>query len=125
MAATFANQADTWQATLMSLFVGNLDDTEADLAKVFTPTFTLRDDNTTRDFAGVVQHMKGLRETLPAGSVQLTSTQFLRDGPHLAERHHSTLTKPDGTVNKAETFLFAEVAEDGRIAWIVETVQRL
>ncbi|PWY73116.1 hypothetical protein BO94DRAFT_538998 [Aspergillus sclerotioniger CBS 115572] len=123
MASTFANQADTFQATLMSLFVGNPDDTEADLSKVFTPTFIQRDDDTTRDFAGFVQHMKWLRENLPAGSVNITITQFLRDGPHLAERHDSTLTKPDGTVSAAETLLFAEVAEDGRIAWIVEAVK--
>ncbi|OOG00875.1 hypothetical protein ASPCADRAFT_202707 [Aspergillus carbonarius ITEM 5010] len=123
MTATFANQADTFQATLMSLFAGNPHDTEADLSKVFTPSFTQRDDDTTRDFAGFVKHMKWLRENLPAGSVQLTITQFLRDGAHLAERHNSTLTKPDGTVSAAETFLFAEVAEDGRIAWVVETVK--
>ncbi|RAK95531.1 uncharacterized protein BO80DRAFT_429773 [Aspergillus ibericus CBS 121593] len=56
--ATFTNQASTFQATLLSLFAGNPSDTDTDLAKIFPPTFTQRDDHTTRDFTGFVKHMQ-------------------------------------------------------------------
>ncbi|KAJ9150394.1 hypothetical protein NKR23_g3662 [Pleurostoma richardsiae] len=118
----YASKRDTYQAALMSLFSGKPENTEEDLSKLFPPTFTQRDDDVTRDFPAFVAHIRFLREILP--SVTLTVTQFLRDGTQLAERHTSSTTRPDGTVVEAETFQFAEVAEDGRIAWIVETVRR-
>lgn len=123
MASTtnFADNKDTYEAALLSLFSGKPEDTERDLSNLFTPTFTQRDNSTTRDFPAFVAHIRRLREILP--SVTLTVTQFLRDGTQLAERHTSSTTRPDGSVTGAETFQFAEVAEDGRIAWIVETVQ--
>lgn len=120
---TFADQKDTYQAALISLFSGKAEDTEADLAKLFTPTFTQRDQDKTRDYPAWIAHVRWLREFLPPGSVNLTVTQFLRDGNQLAERHSSTTEKPDGTVGAAETFQFAEIAEDGRFAWIVEDVK--
>lgn len=118
----FADNRVTFQAALMSLFSGDPDKTETDLAKLFTPTFTQRDDTTTRDFQAFVAHIRRLREILP--SVTLTITQFLRDGAQLAERHSSATIGPKGNALEAETFLFAEVAEDGRLEWLVEAVQR-
>jgi hypothetical protein len=121
---TFANQKDTYQAALRSLFVGKPEDTEADLSKLFTPTFTQRDDDTTRDFPAFVAHIRWLREILPPGGFNdLTVTQFLRDGNQLAERHGGSKKKPP-TPGSTETFQFAEIAKDGRFAWIVETVKR-
>ncbi|KIW11543.1 hypothetical protein PV08_10844 [Exophiala spinifera] len=121
-ATTFADKAETFQAALMSLFSGDPDSTETDLSKLFTPTFTFRADEDKMDFLAFVAHIRRLREILP--SVTLTTTQFLRDGAQLAERHSSSTTRPDGSVGKAETFLFAQVAADGRLEWIVETVAR-
>lgn len=121
---TFCSKVDTYQAALMSLFSGKPEETEADLSKLLHPSFTQRDSETTRDFAGFVAHIRHIREVLKPGSVDLTVTQYLRDGNQLAERHTSTTKMPDGTVSKAETFQFGEVAEDGRIAWIVENVKR-
>jgi hypothetical protein len=121
----WANKCDTYEAGLMSLFSGKPEDTERDLEKMFTPTFTQRDDETTRDFSAFVSHIQWLRDMLPEGSVRLSVVQFLRDGNQLGERHMSTTTLPDGRVLIAETFQFAEVAEDGRIAWIVENVKNL
>lgn len=121
---TFANQVDTYQAALMSLFSGKAEDTEADLSKLFTPTFTQRDDQASRDFPAFVKHIRWLRENLPPGSVNLTVTHFLRDGNQIAERHSSTTKRPGGEISRAETFMWVEIAEDGRIAWIVETVKR-
>ncbi|GLB00140.1 hypothetical protein AtubIFM57143_008842 [Aspergillus tubingensis] len=106
---TFASEATTFESALTSLFSGPPETTEADLAKLFTPTFTQRDDETTRDFSAFVAHIKWLRGNLSPGSVTLKITQFLRD---------------DGKVGAAETFMFGEVAEDGRIEWVVETVKR-
>lgn len=124
--ATFANQRDTLQAALMSLFSGKAEETEADLSKLFTPTFTHYDEDRgkTSDFTAWVAHIRWLREFLTPGSVNLTITQFLRDGNQLAERHISTTKLPDGNVGAAHTFQFMEIAEDGRIEWIVETVKQ-
>ncbi|GKZ23409.1 hypothetical protein AbraIFM66951_009706 [Aspergillus brasiliensis] len=120
---TFASNPTTFESALTSLFSGPPQTTESDLAKLFTPTFTQRDDETTRDFPAFVAHIKWLRGILPPNSVTLKVTQFLRDGNQFADRHSSTMTKPDGTVSAAETFMFGEVAEDGRIEWLVETVK--
>ena len=81
----FADKRETCEAALTSLFSGKPEDTEADLSKLFTPTFTLRDDETTRDFPAFVEHIRFLRGFLP--KVTLTVVQFLRDGAQLAERH--------------------------------------
>ena len=121
---TFASEATTFESALTSLFSGPPETTEADLAKFFTPTFIQRDDETTRDFSAFVAHIKWLRGILPPGSVTLKITQFLRDGNQFADRHSSTMKMPDGKVGAAETFMFGEVAEDGRIEWVVETVKR-
>lgn len=124
LTTTFAHKVDTYQAALMSLFSGNPEDTEADLSKLFTPTFTQRDDETLRDFPAFVQHIRWLREVLQPGSVNLTVTHFLRDSNQVAERHRSTTKFQSGEVGGAETFQWVEIAEDGRIAWIVETVKK-
>ncbi|KAK9319294.1 hypothetical protein V1517DRAFT_333041 [Lipomyces orientalis] len=118
----FTDHKDTYEAALMSLFSGAPEDTQTDLDKLFTPYFTQRDDETTRDFPAFVKHIQWLRTILPKGSVKLTVTVFLRDGSQLAERHTSTSTRDDGSIIHAETFQFVEVAEDGRISSIVETV---
>ena len=121
---TWADDRVTYEAGLMSLFAGKPEDTESDLQKLFTPDFTIHDVSNSgpMDLPAFIKHMRWLRENVP--SVQLTITQFLRDGSQLAERHTSTTIKPDGTAAHAETFQFAEVAPDGRIAWIVENVAR-
>ena len=119
-----APNRETYQAALSSLFTGRPEDTEADLTKLLLPTFTQRDDTTERDFQGFVAHMRQLRETLPAGSVTVTLTQFLRDGAQVAERHTASVKLPDGSVQSSETFLFGEVADDGRLAWMIETVRQ-
>ncbi|KAI1455333.1 hypothetical protein F4805DRAFT_436432 [Annulohypoxylon moriforme] len=121
--ATFADSKETYQATLMSLFSGRPEDTEADISKIFTPTATLRDDDTTLDFPGLIKHFSFLRRILP--QVTLNVEQFIHDGAQLADRHSSATTMADGTVKKAETFMFVVLAEDGRIESIVETVRQL
>ncbi|OJJ45232.1 hypothetical protein ASPZODRAFT_17450 [Penicilliopsis zonata CBS 506.65] len=118
------DQIETFQAALMSLFAGDPDNTESDLSRLFHPDFTQRDDQTTRDFATFVAHIRWLRENMEPGSTQLTITQLLRDGRQFADRHDSTTKMPDGSVARAETFMFGELAEDGRIKWLVETVRR-
>jgi len=79
---TFADQQDTLQAALMSIFSGKASETEDDLAKLFTPTYKHydEDDHKVRDFTAWVAHIRWLREILPAGDVNLTITQLLRDG---------------------------------------------
>lgn len=120
--ATFADKPETYQATLKSLFHGNPEDTEADLSKIFTSQFKFDAGDEKYDFYGFVAHMRRLREMKL--EVDLTTVQFLRDGNQLAERHTSVTTLQDGKQMPAETFMFAEIAEDGRINWIIEAVQR-
>jgi hypothetical protein len=122
---TFADQVDTYQAALQSLFSGRAEDTEADLTRLFTPTFIQQGDGDAHDFPAWVAHVRWLREILSPGSVSLTVTHFLREGNQLADRHLGTTTMPDGTVGRSETFMWVEIAEDGRIERLVETVQRL
>ncbi|RFU78153.1 hypothetical protein TARUN_4085 [Trichoderma arundinaceum] len=119
--ATFADNPETYQATLRSLFAGNPQDTEAHLSKIFSPSFNFEAGPEKYDFAGFVAHMRRLREMKLV--VDLTTVQFLRDGNQLAERHVSKTTLQDGTEMRAETYMFAELAEDGRINWIKEIVQ--
>ncbi|EFX03598.1 mitochondrial substrate carrier protein [Grosmannia clavigera kw1407] len=118
----FAAKQESFQAGLLSLFSGNTEDTEADLSKLFHPTFTQQDNDGMRDFPAFVEHIRHLRKILP--SVFLVVTQFLRDGTQFADRHISSTTLPDGTVGGAETFMFGEVAEDGRLVWLSEIVRR-
>lgn len=121
--ATFADSAETYQATLRSLFSGKPEDTKSDLAKIFTPSFQFDAGDEQYDFDGFVAHMRRLREMKLV--VDLTTVQFLRDGNQLAERHASVTTLQDGSTRlPAQTFMFAEIAEDGRIEWIKEVVVR-
>ncbi|OPB41471.1 hypothetical protein A0O28_0081910 [Trichoderma guizhouense] len=120
--ATFADKPETYQTTLKSLFHGDPEDTKADLSKIFTPEFKFDAGDEKYDFAGFVAHMRRLRKMKL--DVDLTTVQFLRDGNQLAERHTSVTTLQDGKQMPAETFMFAEIAEDGRINWIIEAVQR-
>lgn len=120
---TFTDHKDTYQAALVSLFSGKPEDTEGDLSKLLAPSFTLRDQDGTRDFAAFVSHMRWLRQNVPR--VTLTITQFLRDGPQVADRHVGITTLEDGTVLKSETFMFGVVAEDGRLVSLVETVNQI
>lgn len=120
---TFADHKDTYQAALISLFSGKPEDTESDLSKLLAPNFTQQDEDGTRDFAAFVAHMRWLRENVP--KVTLTITQFLRDGSQIADRHLGVTTLEDGTVLKSETFMFGEIAEDGRISSLVETVNQI
>lgn len=118
----FTNSKDTYQAALRSLFSGKPEDTEADLSKLFTPTFTQEDGDGKRDFPAFVAHIRRLREILP--SVTLTVTHFLRDGAQVADRHASSTIRPDGAVSYAETYMFGAVADDGGLEWIAEVVRR-
>jgi hypothetical protein len=59
------------------------------------------------------------------GSVNVRVTHFLREGNQIAERHSGDpVALPDGRASWVETFMWVEIAEDGRIAWIVETVRK-
>ncbi|CAK7200774.1 hypothetical protein SEUCBS139899_003473 [Sporothrix eucalyptigena] len=120
----FSDQKETFQVALNSLFNGKPDETETDLARICHPTFRLTAEKEDLDFPGFVKHIRWLRENLPVNSVSLTITQFLVDGNQRADRHSSTTVMPDGQVRGAETFLFAEIADDGRLLWVREHVMR-
>ncbi|CAH0047111.1 unnamed protein product [Clonostachys solani] len=120
---SFASDKFSFETALMSLFSGPPENAESDFLKVFTPTSTMRADDKKFDFAAFVAQNRRVRELKPKVSIKVT--QFLRDGRQFADMHESTTELLDGTLMEAETFMFGEVAEDGRLAWIVETVRHI
>ena len=49
----------------------------------------------------------------------------MREGNQIAGQHSGDpVTLPDGREKWGETFMWVEIAADGRIEWIVETVKR-
>ncbi|KAF9875076.1 hypothetical protein CkaCkLH20_07342 [Colletotrichum karsti] len=124
--ANLADARETFEAALLSLFTGKVENTESDLEKIFHPDFTFRDSREDglvkhKDYADWVKHVKFLR-TADIGLVDFKIVQFLRDGSLLAERHIAQGKGPDGKVVQSETMIFAEIAEDGRVKSIVENV---
>ncbi|KAH8647319.1 hypothetical protein BX600DRAFT_476512 [Xylariales sp. PMI_506] len=122
--ATFTDKAETFGAALQSLFRGEPEDTEADLAKLLTSGFRIEASGEYLDFGEFVNHIRWLREHKAPGGMTFTTTQFVRDGNQVAERHLSVAKRADGTETRVESFLFCQVAEDGRLDWIVEAVER-
>lgn len=52
-------------------------------------------------------------------------THYMRDGNQIAERHSGDpYETDDGSLIKGETFMWIELAEDGRIEGVVETVRK-
>lgn len=128
--ATFADTPEGLAATTNSFFSGPPQTTESDLSKLFTPTFTQCDDGNapsgSRDFPAFVKNIRWLREILPPGSVNVKVTLYMRDGNHIAERHSGDpMTMEDGSVVLGETYMWIELAEDGRIEGVVETVRKM
>lgn len=123
---TFAENKETYEAALRSLFTGRPEDTENDLVRICDPNFTQRDNNDRRDFAGFIRHIRWLREILPPRRITLDVVQCLRDGAQLADRHTSATLDNDGVIlSRAETFMLVRLAEDGRIKEIIEQVKML
>ncbi|KAK0099617.1 hypothetical protein ONS95_013486 [Cadophora gregata] len=127
---TFADTPSGLATAINSFFSGPPETTESDLSKFFTPTFTQCDDSNapsgSRDFPAFVKHIKWLREILPPGSVNVKVTHYMRDGNQIAERHSGDpVTMEDGSVVLGETYMWIELAEDGRIEGVVETVRKM
>ena len=123
--ATFCDSRETYEAALRSIFSGAPEDTELDLSKIFTPSMTLRDNESTYDFPAFVAHIRWVRKVTNSNIGTLDVVQFLRDGSQLAERHMNAGLDPAGTPVRSETLMFVEVAEDGRIEKVVELVNQL
>lgn len=92
------------------------------MAKILAPTFTVTEGDKIMDFPAFVKHIQNLRSVLSTATV--TTTHFVRDGAKLAERHRTVATLKDGSIRRGHVFQFMEIAEDGRIASIVEAVER-
>lgn len=123
--ATFCNSRETYEAAIRSIFSGPPETTEQDLSKIFTPNFTQRDNDTTRDFPAFVEHIRWVRQVTNSNIGQVDVVQFIRDGSQLAERHIGKGKFPDGTRVESETLMFVDIAEDGRIEKVVELVKRV
>ncbi|KAL2068386.1 hypothetical protein VTL71DRAFT_16484 [Oculimacula yallundae] len=126
---TFADSPATLGAAINSFFDGPPETTETDLLKLFTPTFTQRADENhpsgSRSFPEFVKHIAWLRGFLPPGSVNVKVTHYMRDGNHIAERHSGEPSEQeDGSLVFGETFMWIELAENGRIEGVVETVRK-
>ena len=111
---------ESYQATLLSVFNGTAASTEQDLSAIMAPEFTVTDDETTRDFPAFIARVKGLREM--GAKMDLQTVQFISDGRQIAERHLGTLTMGE-KVMKSETWMFVELAADGRMIRVHETTK--
>lgn len=122
---SFADNKDTFRAALMGMLSGKPEDTEEYLSKIMAPTFVQTDDETSRDFPAFVAHISWLRGFLPQDSLEMEMTHFLKDGSQRADRHVSAMRLEDGSVKRAETYMFSEVGEDGRLISVLENVRQI
>lgn len=68
--------------------------------------------------AGFAQQMEYLRSGVDAADFEVLAE--LTQGTAYAERHVVRITQRDGSVAAQETYLFAELAEDGRFRLLEE-----
>jgi SnoaL-like domain len=92
------------------------------IARYFTPDYTQLTDGVAADYDQFTAHIKTLRGRITGGTVAIE--RLVRDGNRFADRHAITMTKADGTLIRAEVYLFGELADDGRLRW-VEEVSRI
>jgi hypothetical protein len=104
-----------------SIFVGDAENTEADLQRLFTPTYTQDVDGKVLSFPEFVDHIRHLRTATT--SIKVKVSQFLRDGNQLAERHTVLVEFSNKPRSEFEVFLFGVVDDDGRLSSVVETVR--
>ncbi|KAH6867797.1 hypothetical protein B0T10DRAFT_451506 [Thelonectria olida] len=104
-----------------SIFVGDSENTEDDLKRLFMPTYTQEVDGRVLSFPEFVDHIRHLRTATT--SVKVKVSQFLRDGNQLAERHTVSVEFSNKPRSEFEVFLFGVVHEDGRLSSVVETIR--
>ncbi len=95
---------------------------EATVDRYFTPDYEQRTDGELVDRKGFVEHIRALRALVAEGHVEVL--EVVREGTRLADRHRVTVTKRDGSRSQLEVYLFAELADDGRLRRVDE-VSRL
>ena len=95
----------------------------ATMARYFHPDYRQSTDGTELDYAGVVDHMRLLRQRVPSGRIDVLDA--LQDGDRVADRHLVTAVKPDGGEIETEVYLFGRLAADGRLVRVVETSRML
>ena len=96
---------------------------EATMARYFHPDYRQTTDGEELDYAGVVDHLRLLRQRVPSGRVDVLDA--LQDGDQVADRHLVSAVKPDGGEIEAEVYLFGRFADDGRLVQVVETARML
>jgi hypothetical protein len=92
---------------------------EATVARYFHPEYRQVTDGEELDYAGVVDHMRLLRQRVPSGRIDVL--EALQDGDQVADRHLVHAVKPDGGEIETEVYLFGWFAGDGRLIRVVET----
>lgn len=116
----FADNQDTYRDVFLSMFTGRPRDTKKDLATLLTPDFYMQSAaGLTFEFPEFVKFARWIR----AAKLNQTNTtvMFLRDGQKLAAHFARELRMPNGITIQDETWHFAVLQRDGRIARLVET----
>jgi hypothetical protein len=91
--------------------------------RFFTDDYRQRTDGVWSDRSEFIEHIEHLRTIVAGGEVEVH--EELRDGSRYADRHTVNVVKTDGATVRTEVYVFAEVAQDGRLRRIHETTLML
>lgn len=104
--------------------LGNPELTVADaLARHVTDDYRQSTDGEWIDRPAFAQQLEQLRGFVARVDIEVKSE--LTQGSAYAERHVITVTGRDGSVGSQEVYLFGEIADDGRFAWLEELTRPL
>jgi len=107
---------------LRELLAGDLPVEDA-LTKHVTDDYRQSTDGVWIDRATFAQQLTQLRGFIERVEIEVKSE--LSQGSAYAERHVITVTQRDGGVGSQEVYLFGEIADDGRFAWLEELTRAL
>lgn len=89
----------------------------------FTDDYRQRTDGVWSDRAEFIDHIEHLRGVVASGHIEVH--EELREGSAYADRHTVHVVKTDGSAASVEVYLFAQLAEDGRLHRVQETTLML
>jgi len=89
----------------------------------FTDDYRQRTDGVWSDRNEFIEHIEHLRGVVADGHVEVH--EELREGSGYADRHTVHVVKTDGSAASFEVYLFAQLAEDGRLHRVHETTMIL
>lgn len=115
--------ADFMRTALIASLIGDPADVRGDLAPYFNSEYVQIADGHASDFPTFVAHLQHLRSLVT--DVRIEVFEALREGSLVADRHHVTVTKTDGSTSAFEVLLVGQLDERGRLLRVNETTRQL